>query len=381
MTDNNYIIVHYGELRLKGRNRCKFENKLISNIKNICGGEITKLGSSLLCIGSNLHQFKYVAGISWYAPCIKLNKNKESLIEYINALDSEIFKCTKSFALKVKRSDKSFPLNSMEIASILGDMIYSRHNINVDLNKPELTIYIEINEHILVYYERFNGLGGFPTGIHGKVLGLLSGGIDSPVSVYSMIRKGCHVDLIHFHVYSTNEEVYHSKISKIVKQLNNYQLKTKLYLIPSYIFDFAILSNSNIKGYEMILFRRFIHKIAEIISEREGYKAVVNGDSLGQVASQTIENIKAVDNAINNIIFRPLLAMDKQEIIDIAREIETYDISIEKYKDCCSIISTKPQTKSSVDKIIDFENLLGMENIVTESLNLVTIKDIESNKH
>jgi len=369
--DNNYIIVHYGELRLKGRNRKKFEDQLIRNIQNICGGHVVKLGSSLLCIDSNLDKFKYVAGISWYAPCIKIDKRKDYLFNYIYALNNEIFHHKNTFAIKVKRSDKSFPLNSIELSCMLGDIICKRHVIDVDLKNPDLTIYIEINEYILVYYKRYEGIGGFPTGIHGKVLGLLSGGIDSPVAVYSMMRKGCHVDLIHFHVYSNNEEIYKSKIIRLVKKLSNYQFKTKLYLIPSYIFDFTIINNSNIKGYEMILFRRFIHKIAEILSEREGYKAVVNGDSLGQVASQTIENIKAVDSVVNNLIFRPLLAMDKQEIIDLARKINTYEVSIEKYKDCCSIISSKSQTRSDMDKICKYETEIQINNIINSSINLI----------
>lgn len=369
--NDKYTIVHYGELRLKGRNRIKFENKLINNIKKICGGKVEKLSSSVLCKNSDLEKFRYVSGISWYAQCIKLDKDFDSLLNYINNIDKSVFNNHKSFAIRVKRSDKSYKYNSNQIATLIGDIIRTKFHLRVDLKNPDITIYIEINEYILVYYHRYKGLGGFPNGIHGKVLCLLSGGIDSPVAAYLMMRKGCHVDLIHFHGFTDNNKIKLSKIDRIIKKLIRYQLNTRLFVVPSYLFDLNVFDNKNTLYYEMILFRRFIYILSQKVAMKNNYKILVSGDSLGQVASQTIENLVAVTNGIKTPIVQPLIAFDKQEIIDVSREIDLYDLSIEPYKDCCSIKSRNPVTRTETSSINRICKHINLDSIVSDSLKLM----------
>ena len=228
----------------------------------------------------------------------------------------------------------------------------------------------------LIYYDKYVGIGGFPAGIHGNILCLLSGGIDSPLAAFEMIKKGCRVDLIHFHTFKDNNIDDTSKIFKIAKVLNNYQLSTKLYLIPSYYFDIKVFSNSEIIGYEMVLFRKFIVKIAEYLCKKHNYKAIVSGDSLGQVASQTLENLHAVYCDTKLPVLQPLIAYDKQEIIDKSKKIGTYEISIEPYKDCCSIISKRPVTKANHDKVSKLEVLINMNKLIEDTLSDVSLYDV-----
>jgi len=376
---NNHVIAHYGDLRLKGRNRNKFEDLLISNIKKICGGEVEKLSSSLLCHNTNLNKFKYISGISWYAECTVLKKHYDELLSYFNEFNKSLLKDKKTFAVRVKRSDKKFEYDSNQLAITLGDLIRTKYGLSVDLNNPDITFYIEISEYILIYYRKIKGLFGFPAGIHGKALSLFSGGIDSPVAAFNIIKQGCHVDLIHFHGYTDHNKVLNSKIYQIAEILDRYQHKTILYVVPSYIFDFSIINNKAILGYEMILFRRFIHKLSESVALKSNYKALINGDSLGQVASQTIENITTVLKDMDIHVLQPLISLDKQDIIGQANDIDTYSLSIEKYKDCCSIISKNPVTKASYDKVQKLEQLINLDKIIDETMSNIYIYSFKPN--
>lgn len=374
---SQHIIVHYGELRLKGRNRVKFEDRLISNIRNKCGGRVQRLSSSLLCSDCDINKFRFISGISWYADCIKIDKNYQNLINYFKENELSELKGSKSFGLVIKRSDKNFEYDSRQIAVNLGELIRKKYELSVDLDHPDIRIYIEINEYILIYFERITGLGGFPTGINGRVLCLLSGGVDSPVAAYELMRKGCNVDFIHFHVFNDNQRVLESKIIDLCKKLNYYQTVSKIFIVPNCIFDLAIIKNNDIHGYEMILFRRFMHKIAGIIALNNNYSALVNGDSLGQVASQTIENLSVLALDLQSYIFQPLIIYDKNDIIEISKAIGTYDISIQDYKDCCSIISKNPVIKSDINKIRLLENQIDIDALINKTINLISVYDIE----
>lgn len=368
----NYIIVHYGELRLKGRNRFRFEDKLISNISKICGGKIEKLSSSLLCRNSKLENFKFISGISWYAPCIKLSKDYDELINYIKNIDKSNFINKKSFAVRIKRSDKKFEYDSNQLAITLGDLIRTEYGLRVDLNNPDITFYIEISEYILVHYQKNKGIGGFPAGIHGKVLCLLSGGIDSPVAAIKAIKRGCRVDLLHIHTFSDNEFIRDTKIEGIINIINKYQNESKLYVLSNKIFDINLLNNNECSGYEMILFRKFIFLLAQMLAKEKRYKAIVTGDNLGQVASQTLENLAVVYNDIDIPIIHPLITYDKEEIIETAKQYGTYNLSIEKYKDCCSLISNSPKTKPDKIKLQKLIKNINLTSIVENSMKQIS---------
>ncbi len=189
-----------------------------------------------------------------------------------------------------------------------------------------------------------------------------------------MMRKGCHVDLIHIHAFTDNIKVLESKINKIVSILNRYQLNSKLYIFPSYIFDLNIFNSKEFAGYEMILFRRFIFMIAQRIALDNGYKALITGDSLGQVASQTLENLSVVRGNLNIQVLQPLIAMDKQEIIDLAKQIDTYDLSIQKYKDCCTLVSDRPVTRPEEGKINELENIIDLQQIIDKTMSQLHIQ-------
>jgi thiamine biosynthesis protein ThiI len=234
-------------------------------------------------------------------------------------------------------------------------------------SNPEKTIYIEIADKIYIYTKRHEGFGGLPVGTGGKVLCLLSGGIDSPVAAWLMMKRGCQVDFLHFHAFPKNRLAKEGKIIETVNILNNYQFESKIFLVP--YSEYVLKTQGKIfEEYDLVIFKHYMTRLADKIAQEKKYGAIVNGDNLAQVASQTLENLKAASQKIESPIFRPLIGYDKEEIIGLSKKIGTHDISLERYKDCCSIISKKPSTKT---KIKNFERELGkinLDRIISESM-------------
>jgi thiamine biosynthesis protein ThiI len=367
------ILAHYGELALKGRNRRIFENKLIENIKKACDGRIRRLEGRIVVQGSEPECLKDVFGISWFAPCFSVEKDISAIKNALMEMKGVRVESGKSFGVFVKRADKSFPYSSLEIAKTVGDEILKKYKLRVDLNNPELPIYIEIADEVFIYFEKHEGLGGLPVGISGRVLSLLSGGIDSPVASYMMMKRGCQVDYVHFHTFPANETVLETKIKDILKVLNRYGFESRIYLAPYHPFQLAMLGKKLDSGYELVMFRRFMVRVAEKIAETNNYLALITGDSLGQVASQTLENLKTVKMGVSAPILQPLISFDKDEIVTIARKIGSYDLSIKPYKDCCSLIAKSPRTKSRVEHIRNLEQRLDIKNVVAKTLELVEV--------
>lgn len=373
MDNQTVTLIHYGELSLKGKNRSLFENKLVENIERETGGKVTKYRGRFVLKGGNPENLRYVFGISWYAEAIIVEKDVESIISNVlSEVETQILD-KNSFGVYVKRADKSFDCRSMELENLIGKEISDKFNTRVDLKKPELSVFVEISEYVYIYFNKIQGLRGLPIDVSGNVLSLLSGGIDSPVASYLMMKRGCRVNFIHFHVFSNNEHVTDTKMTQVIDSLNKFQGKTRIFLVPYYLFEMASLQVSNSKGHELVLFRRFMVKIAERIALENGFKALVTGDSLGQVASQTMENIAQVTKTVSMPIFQPLIAYDKQEIIDLAKEIDTYEISIENYKDCCSIVSSNPRTKANSRQVQILEEAMDIENLIEQTLKLVSV--------
>ncbi len=373
-------LVHYGEIALKGKNRRFFEDKLTENIKRATGGRVRKLESRLVVEDGNPEHLKYVFGISWFAPAYRVEKNLGAIVDFILKKVGERVGESKSFGVFVKRADKRFPYTSPQIAGEIGAEVARKYGLKVRLKDPELPIYVEIAEDAFVYFEKIRGLGGLPVSANGRVLCLLSGGIDSAVASYLIMKRGCRVDFIHFHVFPQNKSVVDTKISDLVEVLNRYQFESKVFLVPYYPFQLALLNldtDRKTRGYELVLFRRFMLRVSERIANRYGYQALVTGDSLGQVASQTLENIRAVSEVTSLPVFRPLIAFDKQEIIDIARRIETYEISIRPYKDCCSIVAPHPKTRANLERLKALEEKLGIDEVVKKSLELADVYPFE----
>ncbi len=369
-------LIHYGELFLKGRNRSFFENKLKENIERESGGKVIRYRGRFVLENGDPEHLKNVFGISWYAKAIKVDKNYESIKELVLSKVNDHLADKNSFGVFVKRADKNFPCTSMELENKIGSEISHIYNIKVNLKRPGLCVFIEIADDVYVYFEKKQGLKGLPVHVSGNVLSLLSGGIDSPVASYLMMKRGCKVNFIHFHVFSNNELIKNTKMNHVFDALNKYQSSSRIYLVPYYQFEMEILKISNTSGHELVLFRRFMVRVAERIALLNGFKALVTGDSLGQVASQTIENIAQITKTVSIPIFQPLIAYDKQEIVDLAKDIGTYELSIESYKDCCSIVSSNPRTKANTKQILALEERMNIDNVIEKTLELVSVHKV-----
>ena len=376
MNMQKVTLIHYGELALKGKNRSLFENKLKENIERETGGRVTKYRGRLVLEDGEPSGLKNVFGISWYAQAVRVDKDYECIKRRVLSEVNERVAGKKSFGVFVKRSDKSFPYTSMELENKVGAEISGSFGIKVDLKSPELSIFIEIADEAYIYFNKIQGLKGLPVDVSGSVLALLSGGIDSPAASYLMMKRGCRVNFIHFHVFSDNTQIKNTKMPRVFEALNRYQRNSRIYLAPYYPFEMEILKAQNTGGHELVLFRRFMVKVAERIALQNGFKALVTGDSLGQVASQTMENIAQITKIVSIPVFQPLIAYDKQEIVDLAKQIGTYELSIENYKDCCSIVSSNPRTKANTSQIRSLEERMNIDRVIETTLELVSVYEV-----
>jgi len=389
------ILIHYAEIALKGKNRAFFERKLLENIKGkfeeIKDARVKKLrGRIILALPQQeigkaevKRRLKQVFGIAWFAFALRIESKLEKIKTLVKQSAQKI-SSKQTFAIRVKRADKSFPLQSSKVEQILGKLVEDITKATVNLTKPDKTLFLEINqEQTFVFWEKIKGLGGLPVGVSGKVICLFSGGIDSAVAAYLLAKRGAKPILVHFSAIPV-QKVKKNKIIKIYKKLQKYIGETKLYIIPYDYFQLSLLENSTPEvlrssprgwnpRYEVLLFRRFMRKVAEKIAQKEKAQAIVTGDSLGQVASQTLENLAIFDKGAGLPIFRPLLGYDKQEIVNLAKKIGTYQLSILPYKDCCSIIQKTPITRGKLDKIAKLEKEIEMEKIVERSLKDLTM--------
>jgi thiamine biosynthesis protein ThiI len=367
---DRYFVIHYNELGLKKGNRDYFENALCANIRTAVadsGAERPRRisGRLLLPIGPNAdtdtiqRRLAQTFGIAYFAEAWTSPQAVENL--EINAWKLIEGRSFESFRIEARRAEKSFPLTSVEINQRVGAYVKERSAARVDLENPELTCWIEIVEkYALIYVDRHPGPGGLPVGTSGKVVVLLSGGIDSPVAAWKMIKRGCTPIFVHFHSFPYTNKESQEKARQIARLLSNYSLKAKIYLIPFAEIQRHIMVDTPLHT-RVILYRRYMMRIAEQIARSEKARVLVTGDSVGQVASQTIENIDVISRAVSMPILRPLIGDDKLEIVDVARRIGTYDISILPDQDCCSLFVPKhPETKADLREIENSEGRLDV---------------------
>lgn len=379
------VLIHHSEISLKGRNRKLFEKILLNNIRDsIKNYDIKRLeGRFVIYLDKFNHEIKNhihdklskIFGISWFSfsDIIETDLNKIKLqLKKIKIPEG------KSFRIETIRAYKGFPYSSLDTNKLLGEFVLKFSKAKVSLKNPDIKIFVEITkEKTFIYTEKFKGLYGLPVGSSGKVLCLFSGGIDSTVASWLMMKRGCNIDYLHFHSMRKNDEVKLTKVYKLYNLLKEFDPSSRLFLLPFHNFDISV--QKVYARYHLILFRRFMFKIAEILAKKIGANAIVVGDSLGQVASQTLESIKVSDESVSLPVFRPLVGMNKEEIIDIAKKIGSYELSIESYKDCCSIVSKHPITKPNLEKVKLFEKEIDMDKIIKVSLNqLEEIKKIKS---
>lgn len=373
----NKILIRYGELTLKGKNRDNFVNKLAKNIKIITGEkpEIEYDRMFLSYNKNNMEKLKYVFGIISFSPILQCNND-------INEIQETAMKLVKpddkTFKISARRNNKNFELKSNEINNKVGAFVLKNITIKVDVHNPDCNINIEVRKNkTYIFREFYDALGGLPVGSSGEVLHLISGGIDSPVAAFELMKRGLKVSYLSFITPPQTDEKTVQKIKKIVTFLNKYQGESKLYFanyskVMNYI---AFVSN---ESYKINLMRRSFYRIASIIASENKIIALSNGENLGQVASQTLESLSTINEATNLLVLRPLLTNDKIETIEIAKQIGTYNISIEKAKESCELFApkkpvTKPNLETSKLLEIELKDLLKLENDVLKN-QLKTLK-------
>lgn len=386
------IIIHYDEITLKGKNRPFFERALIKNIKELLEGinynEIYKSSGKIIIdmnestdIPKAKEILKSIPGISNFAFAVSEDKDMEKInkktVELLNSCE-EIKKC-KTFKIEARRSDKSFELKSPEINARVGEYVLENATLKVDVHNPDLEIIIDINNRkCFIYFEKIKSIGGLPVGTAGKLISLISGGIDSPAASFMMMKRGVKVIFIHFKNKTIMSGVGENKIEKLVQILSRFQGRSKIYIVPFEEFQKEIIAKVPAKN-RMIVYRRAMFKLSEIVAGKENAKGFITGDSLSQVASQTIDNVKAIYSATNYPIFSPLIGMNKQEIIDLAKCIGTYETSIIPYQDCCGFLIAKhPETKADLDEIVKQEENLEIDKIAKRVMRGIRPKIIQS---
>lgn len=384
-TQPNCVVVHYHEIALKGENRPFFIQRLADNIAKATGGlgiekiEIPR-GRIVLYLESGalwpeiLKRLPSVFGIANFSPAWRCKTDLSAIQETIAGAISE--KCFSTFRISARRSDKAYPLTSMELNQRLGRYVLDRTQTQVDLETPDLTIFVEVLScEVLVYFEKLRGPGGLPVGVSGPVACLISGGIDSPVAAYLMMKRGCTVAFIHFHGYPYLSKASAEKAEELVNHLTRYQFKSRLYLVPfGEVQRQIVLSVPT--PLRVVIYRRFMLRIAEELAFREEAKALVTGESLGQVASQTLDNLTTIQEAARLPILRPLIGLDKEEIIVIAQALGTYPISIQPDQDCCRLfIPPHPSVGARLEEVRKAEGLLDIHGWVKLGLESIEVRD------
>lgn len=357
------VIIHYDEIGLKGQNRPYFERILAENINHALPDSIVKRKYGRLVCEVSSDRGKVIAKLSILPGISSFSFAQKAKLDLVDikqvAVKSLAGREFKTFKVDTQRSNKTFPVKSPEVNSTVGEIIIAKTGKKVSIKSPEATVRIEICEkEAYVYCDRFDGVGGLPVGSSAKVVSLLSGGIDSPVASFMMMKRGCRVVLLHIYNDTLVSTEVKEKILKISRTLAGIQGSTKLYIVPFSKIQAQIIANTLAK-YRMIVYRRFMMRIANEIAQIEKAKAIVTGDSIGQVASQTIENIACIHAAAAIPVLSPLVGMNKGEITQLAKKIGTYEGSILPYPDCCSfMIAEHPETKGRIGDIERMERVI-----------------------
>ncbi|EGV00116.1 thiamine biosynthesis protein ThiI [Mycoplasmopsis columbina SF7] len=374
------ILIRYGELTLKHKNRQNFIDKLADNVWKIVG-EKPKAGFDRMYLNYadlNLEKLNFVFGITSYSPAIVCDKDLEIIKEKIKLLVKDNIK---TFKISARRSDKSYPLTSNELNQTLGAFLLNEFsNLKVDVHNPDLIVNVEIRKNeAFIFDKEIQGLGGLPVGTAGKVLHLMSGGIDSPVAAYQLMKRGLEIVYLSFISPPQTDEKTVNKLKNLIQILNQYQGKSTLHLatytkLMNYIY---LTSNSS---YRINLMRRSFYRIASKLAEKNNILALSNGENLGQVASQTLESINTIASQSSLVIFRPLLTNDKNETIEIAKKIKTYELSIQKANETCELFAPKkPVTRPKKEEAEFLENELNMIGEMEEEILNQNIEKIYFN--
>ena len=379
------IIVRYSEIHLKGKNRSFFEDLLKNNIKSVVkkyGASISKIPGRYMVTGfdSNdlpliLESLQKIAGIFSFSVATQVDSNYQSIKdEAINQMAN----ISGTFKVEVNRGDKTFPLNSMELArEIGGDILSANKNLTVDVINPQTKLCVDLreNQKTYIFSQIIYGMGGMPVGSSGKGLLLLSGGIDSPVAGYMMAKRGTKLVAVHYHSFPYTSELARVKVEKLAQQLVEYNGgDITVYMVNMAKYQESIHANCN-DSYMITLLRRGMFRIAERISKNHNIDMLITGENLGQVASQTIQSMTVVEDVVNTTpVLRPLIAFDKTDIISVAKKIATYETSIEPYEDCCTVfLPDNPVTKPRLAMVEIEENKFDWQSLLDEAYNSIEV--------
>ncbi|MGL5439296.1 MAG: tRNA uracil 4-sulfurtransferase ThiI [Filifactoraceae bacterium] len=390
----NTLIIRNGEIAIKGQNRSSFEKSLIKNIKrSLLGLEGYKVykGDGRIYVDFNkelmdeiIRRLKSVFGVVSFSPAVKIEKGydnlKESCYDLFNFVTSN--ETHDSFKVDIKRKDKAFPMSSPEMSRDIGGYILSKteNDIKVNVTNPDLLITGEFRpEGNIIYAEKIKGQGGLPIGINGKGLMLLSGGIDSPVAMYMAAKRGLKMDAVHFHSFPYTSERSKEKVISLGKIVSNFANDVRINMINLLPIQKEI-SEKCPAELSTIISRRFMMRIAEKIALDSECQCLFTGESIGQVASQTLEGLTATNSVVKEIpVLRPLISFDKEDIIAIANDIGTFDTSIIPEEDCCTVFLPKnPSTKPKMAKILSAEENLDVDNLVREALENIEVLEINT---
>ena len=390
MITYDHIMIRFGELSTKGKNKKDFIRTLADNIKNALKDwpelsfdvryDHIYVGLNNLQYEPIIERLQDVSGIHALSLVYRASKDIEDIKNSALALMKE--EKGRTFKVKVKRGDKTYPIISDEITRIVAShVLRNTPELKVDVHNPEVLLSIEVRqEATYIFTKTFLGAGGYPLGVGGKTMHMLSGGIDSPVAAYLMMKRGVSIECIHFASppYTQMGVIY--KLEDLLHVLNRYQTRIRLHIVPFTKIQEAIYDNAP-ESYCITLMRRMMFRLADALSKRRRCPVISSGESIGQVASQTLQSMHVINAVTNTPVIRPLATTDKLEIIEISKKIGTYDISIRPYEDCCTIFTPKaPKTMPHQDEVEAFEKKFDYETLIKEALNNIEVKIISPNQ-
>lgn len=386
-----FILIKNGEIALKGLNRSTFEDALVKNIKRrlspIFKADITKSQSTImlepLCENPDMdaaaHALKRVFGIAGFSRAAACEKDMDVMRKVVVEYLADTYREVKTFKVEARRSDKKFPLTSPELARELGGEILSSFpHLKVDVHNPDLVVNVEVREkYTFIHGNQIKGAGGMPVGTSGRATIMISGGIDSPVAAWTMAKRGLVLDAVHFASPPYTSQRAEQKVHELLGKVSKYSGGINLLVVPFTEIQEHIKDDCPEELFTIIM-RRMMMRIAVELAKRQGSGAVITGESLAQVASQTLLALGCTDAVATIPVFRPLIGMDKLDIIDISRKIDTFDISIQPYEDCCTVFTPKhPKLRPTLEEVEEAEKALDMEGLIKKAIDGVKVKVID----
>ena len=385
------IMVRYGELSTKGKNRKDFIGRLAGNVTKVLRDfpqvEIHPRHDRMHIVLNDApfkevdQRLKKVFGIQTYSPTIKVEKTLEAIEKTSLSLMNETFKKGMTFKVNTRRSDHQFLYDTNELNKMVGDYLFANmSDLKVEMKHPDLVLRIEVRKDaVYISNQLLHGAGGMPVGTGGRAVMMLSGGIDSPVASYLALKRGVDIDMVHFYSPPYTTEKALNKAKELTGILANYAGKINFIAVPFAEIQETIKEKIP-EGYLMTVQRRFMLQLADKIKSKRKGLAIFNGESVGQVASQTLESMAAINDVTTTPVVRPVATMDKTEIIRLAEKIGTFDLSIQPFEDCCTIFAPpRPKTKPRIDKAREFENRLDVEGLIERALAGIQVTAIYPN--